>query len=80
MTTRTGLFEAIARMVGARSEGDVCAVLIARVPRYAELLATFGYATVDRVADAMEAAMRRSLRAIDSVHRVSEGAERDLRR
>ena len=74
MTTRTGLFEAIARMVGARSEGDVCAVLIARVPRYAELLATFGYATVDRVADAMEAAMRRSLRAIDSVHRVGEGA------
>jgi len=74
MTTRTGLFEAIARMVGARSEGDVCAVLIARVPRYDELLATFGYATVDRVADAMEAAMRRSLRAIDSVHRVGEGA------
>ena len=47
MTTRTVLFEAIARMVEARGDGRVCAVLIARVPRYGELAATFGYATLD---------------------------------
>jgi len=74
MTTRAALFDAIARMVETRGDGEVCAVLIARVPRYAELAATFGYATLDRVADAVEDAMRRSLRAIDSVHRVGEGA------
>jgi diguanylate cyclase (GGDEF)-like protein len=74
MTTRTGLFDAIARMVETRSDGKVCAVLVARVPRYGELAATFGYATLDRVADAMQAAMQRSLRGIDSVHRIGEGA------
>jgi len=74
MTTRTALFEAIARMVATLGEAKVCAVLIARVPRYGELAATFGYATLDRVADGIEAAMQRSLRPIDSVHRVGEGA------
>jgi len=74
MTTRTALFEAIARMVAARNDGSVCAVLIARVPRYGELAATFGYATLDQVEDGIEAAMRRTLRPIDSVHRVGEGA------
>jgi diguanylate cyclase (GGDEF)-like protein len=74
MTTRTGLFEAIARMVEARSDGHVCAVLIARVPRYGELAATFGYATLDRVADAMQDAMRRALRPVDTVFRIGEGA------
>jgi diguanylate cyclase len=74
MTTRTDVFEAIARMVGARNGEDVSAVLIARMPRYGELAATFGYATLDRVEDAIEAAMRHTLRPIDSVHRVGEGA------
>ena len=61
-------------MVDARGDDDVCAVLIARVPRYGELAATFGYATLERVEDAIEAAMRQALRPIDSVHRVGEGA------
>ena len=54
MTTRTDLFEAIARMVQARSADNVCAVVIARVQRYSDLAATFGYETLDRVSDAME--------------------------
>jgi EAL domain-containing protein (putative c-di-GMP-specific phosphodiesterase class I)/GGDEF domain-containing protein len=74
MTTRTDLFEAIALMVGALTDDNVCAVLIARVPRYGELAATFGYRTLDRVEDAMQDAMQRALRAVDSVHRVGEGA------
>jgi diguanylate cyclase len=74
MTTRTDLFEAIARMVRARSADDVCAVMVARVQRYSDLAATFGYETLDRVSDAMETALRRALRPIDSVHRVGEGA------
>jgi diguanylate cyclase (GGDEF)-like protein len=74
MTTRTDVFEAIARMLAARSGEDVAAVLIARVQRYGELAATFGYATLDRVEDAIEAAMRNALRPVDSVHRVGEGA------
>src|SRR6478609_9379335 len=74
MTTRTDLFEAIAQMVRARSTDGVCAVLIARVPRYGDLAATFGYDTLDRVSDALENAMRRALRPVDSVHRVGEGA------
>ncbi len=74
MTTRADLFEAIARMVRTRSADNVCAVLIARIPRYGELAATFGYATLDRVQDAMQSAMLRALRPADSVHRVGEGA------
>jgi len=74
MTTRTDVFEAIARMVDARRGDDVAAVLIARVPRYGELAAAFGYATLDRVEDAMQAAMRGALRPVDSVHRIGEGA------
>jgi len=74
MTTRTDLFEAIARMVRARGADDVCAVMIARVQRYGDLAATFGYETLDRVSDAMENAMRRALRPVDSVWRVGEGA------
>ncbi|HET7924370.1 MAG TPA: diguanylate cyclase, partial [Rhodanobacteraceae bacterium] len=74
MTTRAVLFDAIARMVETRRDADVSAVLIARMPRYGELAATFGYATLERVADAMQAAMQRTLRPIDSVHRVGEGA------
>ncbi len=61
-------------MVDARGAEDVAAVLVARVSRYGELAATFGYATLDRVEDAMQAAMRHALRPIDAVHRIGEGA------
>ena len=49
-------------MVRVRSADDVCAVMVARVQRYSDLAATFGYETLDRVSDAMETALRRALR------------------